>query len=79
MPGCARITGSLHMTIQTEVLIDTPKSLSSELPWCSCNIFSTQYHTVAVITYEKSTAVSSWKGESLKDYWDYVMNAFLYM
>ena len=53
------------MTIQTAVLIDTPKALSSELPWCSCNIFSTQYHTVAVITHDKSDTVFSWKNDIL--------------
>ena len=48
MPGCAPIYGSLHMTIQTAVFIDTLKSLSSDHRWCSCNIFSTQEHNVAV-------------------------------
>ena len=66
MPGCARIAGSLHMTIQTEVLIETPKGLSSDLRWCSCNIFPNQDHTVAVITHDESAAVFSRKGDSLE-------------
>ena len=65
MPGCARITGSLHMTIHMKVLIETLKALSSDLCWCSWNIFSTQDNTVVVITHEKSDDAFSWKGESL--------------
>ena len=64
MPGCARIAGSIHMTMQTEVLIDTLKALSSDLPWCSCNIFSPQENTVAVINYDEYDSVFSWKGDS---------------
>ena len=59
MPGCARIAGSLHMTIHTEVLIEILKALSIDLRWCSCKIFSTQDHTVAFITHDGSTAVFS--------------------
>ena len=68
MPGCYRITAYIHMTIQTALLIETFNALSSDLHWCYFNIFPTQYHTVAVITHDKSDAVISWKGESLEDY-----------
>ena len=78
MPGCAHISGSLHLTIQTAVFIETLKSLSSDLHWCSFNIFYTQYHTVAVITHGEFDAVFSWKGESLKEYWDCIPNALIY-
>lgn len=64
----ARITGSLHMTIQTAVLIETLKSLGAEVRWCSCNIFSTQDHAAAAIA-QAGIPVFAWKGESLKDYW----------
>jgi len=65
----ARITGSLHMTIQTAVLIETLKALGAEVRWCSCNIFSTQDHAAAAIAESKSAAVYAWKGESLEEYW----------
>jgi adenosylhomocysteinase len=65
----ARITGSLHMTIQTAVLIETLKKLGAEVRWCSCNIFSTQDRAAAAIAVAKSSAVFAWKGESLRDYW----------
>ena len=65
MTGCARVARSLHMTIQMAVLIETLKDLSSELRWFSWNIFSTQYHTVAVITHDKSDTVFSWKNDIL--------------
>src|SRR6201986_3810713 len=58
----ARIAGSLHMTIQTAVLIETLKALGADIRWVSCNIYSTQDHAAAAIAV---------KGESLKDYWDY--------
>jgi len=64
----ARITGSLHMTIQTAVLIETLKSLGAEVRWASCNIFSTQDHAAAAIA-KAGIPVFAWKGESLKEYW----------
>src|ERR1700683_1904666 len=64
-----RVTGSLHMTIQTAVLIETLVSLGAEVRWASCNIFSTQDHAAAAIAAAK-VPVFAWKGESLEDYWD---------
>jgi len=64
----ARITGSLHMTIQTAVLIETLKELGAEVRWCSCNIFSTQDHAAAAIA-KAGVPVFAWKGESLQEYW----------
>ncbi len=64
-----RITGSLHMTIQTAVLIETLKSLGAEVRWASCNIFSTQDHAAAAIA-ATGVPVFAWKGESLEDYWE---------
>jgi len=64
----ARITGSLHMTIQTAVLIETLKELGADVRWASCNIFSTQDHAAAAIA-KAGVPVFAWKGESLKDYW----------
>ena len=66
----ARISGSLHMTIQTGVLIETLKSLGASLRWASCNIYSTQDHAAAAIVEAKSSNVFAWKGESLQEYWD---------
>src|SRR5512136_725807 len=66
----ARITGSLHMTIQTAVLIETLKALGAEVRWASCNIFSTQDHAAAAIA-AGGTPVFAVKGESLDDYWEY--------
>ena len=66
----ARITGSLHMTIQTAVLIETLQHLGAKVRWASCNIFSTQDHAAAAIA-AKGTPVFAYKGESLEDYWDY--------
>ncbi|MBU0456890.1 MAG: adenosylhomocysteinase [Nanoarchaeota archaeon] len=63
-----RIMGSLHMTIQTAVLIETLKELGAEVRWCSCNIFSTQDHAAAAIA-KTGVPVFAWKGESLKEYW----------
>ncbi|PIX99733.1 adenosylhomocysteinase [bacterium (Candidatus Howlettbacteria) CG_4_10_14_3_um_filter_37_10] len=63
-----RISGSLHMTIQTAVLIKTLKELGANVRWCSCNIFSTQDHAAAAIA-EMGIPVFAWKGESLEDYW----------
>ena len=64
----ARITGSLHMTIQTAVLIETLIELGAHVRWASCNIFSTQDHAAAAIV-KTGVSVFAWKGESLKDYW----------
>ncbi len=71
----ARITGSLHMTIQTAVLIETLQALGAEIRWASCNIFSTQDHAAAAIA-AGGTAVFAVKGESLADYWDYTHRIF---
>jgi adenosylhomocysteinase len=71
----ARITGSLHMTIQTAVLIETLKALGAEVRWASCNIYSTQDHAAAAIAYG-GTPVFAIKGESLEDYWDYTHKIF---
>ena len=71
----ARITGSLHMTIQTAVLIETLQALGAEVRWASCNIFSTQDHAAAAIA-ARGTPVFAWKGESLEDYWDYTHRIF---
>jgi adenosylhomocysteinase len=73
-----RITGSLHMTIQTAVLIETLKALGAEVRWCSCNIFSTQDHAAAAVVVgpegtpdrPAGVPVFAWKGETLEDYWD---------
>ena len=64
----ARITGSLHMTIQTAVLIETLAELGAEVRWASCNIFSTQDHAAAAIA-ERGIPVFAWKGETLEEYW----------
>ena len=64
-----RVTGSLHMTIQTAVLIETLVSLGAEVRWASCNIFSTQDHAAAAIA-ATGVPVFAWKGESLEEYWD---------
>src|SRR5215207_6859705 len=64
----ARITGSLHMTVQTAVLIETLTALGAEVRWCSCNIFSTQDHAAAAIA-EAGVPVFAWKGETLEEYW----------
>ena len=66
----ARISGSLHMTIQTAVLIETLEELGSTLRWCSCNIYSTQDHAAAAIVKAKTANVFAWKGETLEEYWD---------
>ena len=71
----ARIAGSLHMTIQTAVLIETLQALGAQVRWASCNIFSTQDHAAAAIA-ARGTAVYAWKGESLSDYWDYTHRIF---
>jgi adenosylhomocysteinase len=71
----ARITGSLHMTIQTAVLIETLIALGAEVRWASCNIFSTQDHAAAAIA-EAGIPVFAIKGETLEDYWDYTDRIF---
>ncbi len=71
----ARIAGSLHMTIQTGVLIETLKALGADVRWASCNIYSTQDHAAAAIA-AAGTPVFAIKGESLKDYWDYTHRIF---
>jgi adenosylhomocysteinase len=71
----ARIAGSLHMTIQTAVLIETLVALGAEVRWASCNIFSTQDHAAAAIA-AKGMPVFAYKGESLQDYWDYAHQIF---
>jgi adenosylhomocysteinase len=71
----ARITGSLHMTIQTAVLIETLQALGAQVRWASCNIFSTQDHAAAAIA-ASGTPVFAIKGETLKDYWDYTHRIF---
>ena len=67
----ARITGSLHMTIQTAVLIETLQALGAKVRWASCNVFSTQDHAAAAIA-ARGTAVFAYKGESLVEYWDFI-------
>ena len=71
----ARVSGSLHMTIQTAVLIETLQKLGADVRWASCNIFSTQDHAAAAIAAQ-GTAVFAWKGESLENYWDYTHRIF---
>merc|ERR1711998_451313 len=70
-----KIMGSLHMTIQTAVLIETLKECGADVRWCSCNIFSTQDHAAAAIAEAKSAAVFAWKGESIEEYWWCTLNA----
>jgi adenosylhomocysteinase len=71
----ARIAGSLHMTIQTAVLVETLQALGAQVRWASCNIFSTQDHAAAALVV-KGTPVFAYKGETLKDYWDYTHRIF---
>src|SRR5690606_16163874 len=70
----ARITGSLHMTIQTAVLSETLKALGAEVRWASCNVCSTQDHAAAAIA-ASGTPVFAYKGESLEEYWEYTDRA----
>src|SRR3954467_15582148 len=82
----ARITGSLHMTIQTAVLIETLTSLGAEVRWCSCNIFSTQDHAAAATVVgkdgtaedPKGVPIFAWKGETLSEYWWCTQQALLW-
>ena len=71
----ARITGSLHMTIQTAVLIETLQALGAQVRWASCNVFSTQDHAAAAIAV-RGTPVFAFKGESLEDYWEFTHRIF---
>ncbi len=71
----ARVAGSLHMTIQTAVLIETLQALGAEVRWASCNIYSTQDHAAAAIA-ERGTPVFAYKGESLKEYWEFTHRIF---
>ena len=72
-----KIMGSLHMTIQTAVLIETLVELGADVRWCSCNIFSTQDHAAAAIA-EFGVPVFAWKGETLDEYWDCTMKALIW-
>lgn len=65
----AKISGSLHMTVQTAVLIETLAELGAELRWCSCNVFSTQDHAAAAVVNKNTAAVFAWKGETVDEYW----------
>src|SRR3954466_5349898 len=69
-----RITGSLHMTIQTAVLIETLVELGASVRWASCNIFSTQDHAAAAIA-KANVPVFAWKGETLEEYWECTIQA----
>ncbi len=71
----ARIAGSLHMTIQTAVLIETLKALGADIRWASCNIYSTQDHAAAAVA-AMGIPVFAYKGESLEEYWDYTNRIF---
>lgn len=72
-----RVMGSLHMTVQTAVLIETLTHLGADVRWCSCNIFSTQDHAAAAIAVT-GVPVFAWKGETLEEYWECTMNALLW-
>src|SRR5574341_1030432 len=71
----ARVAGSLHMTIQTAVLVDTLKTLGAEVRWASCNIFSTQDHAAAALA-AAGTPVFAYKGETLDEYWEFTHRIF---
>ena len=71
----ARVAGSLHMTIQTAVLIETLQALGAEVRWASCNVFSTQDHAAAAIA-ARGTSVFAYKGETLDEYWNYTHRIF---
>src|SRR5215510_5477132 len=71
----ARIAGSLHMTIQTAMLIDTLKALGADIRWASCNIYSTQDHAAAAIA-ASGTPVFAYKGETLDEYWEFTHRIF---
>jgi adenosylhomocysteinase len=67
--------GSLHMTIQTAVLIETLTELGADVRWCSCNIYSTQDQAAAAVVKAGTAQVFAWKGETLQEYWQLTMNA----
>src|SRR5215475_1765656 len=71
----ARIAGSLHMTIQTAVLIETLQALGAQVRWASCNIYSTQDHAAAAIA-KRGTPVFAYKGETLDEYWEFTHRIF---
>eukprot|EP00499_Haloplacidia_sp_CaronLabIsolate_P005401 CAMPEP_0196781782 /NCGR_PEP_ID=MMETSP1104-20130614/10359_1 /TAXON_ID=33652 /ORGANISM="Cafeteria sp., Strain Caron Lab Isolate" /LENGTH=483 /DNA_ID=CAMNT_0042152013 /DNA_START=34 /DNA_END=1485 /DNA_ORIENTATION=+ len=71
----ARVSGSLHMTVQTAVLIETLCELGADVRWCSCNIFSTQDHAASAIAARGDVGVFAWKGETLEEYWECTMRA----
>jgi adenosylhomocysteinase len=72
-----RITGSLHMTVETAVLIESLKALGASVRWASCNIFSTQDHAAAAIA-ASGVPVFAWKGETLEEYWDCTLKAIIH-
>ena len=72
-----RLTGSLHMTTETAILIETLKDLGADVRWASCNIFSTQDEAAAAIA-ETGTPVYAWKGETLEEYWDCTLQALTF-
>lgn len=73
-----RISGSLHMTVQTAVLIETLEALGAKLRWASCNIYSTQDHAAAAIARDGSAAVFAWEGETLEEYWECTLAALVW-
>ena len=73
-----RISGSLHMTIQTAVLIETLEALGAKVRWCSCNIYSTQDHAAAAIAKRGTCAVFAWKEETADEYWECTLNALTF-
>ena len=73
-----KISGCLHMTIQTAVLIETLKELGADIRWSSCNIYSTQDEAAAAIVEAKSAVVFAWKGETIEEYWDCVYNSLVW-
>ena len=79
MPGCARISESLHMKIQTSAFIETLKALGSDFHWWSWNIIPTLDHAVDAISRDESDAVFYWKGESLEEYWCFTLNNLIWL
>ena len=75
--GGVKVMGSLHMTVQTAVLIETLVALGADVRWCSCNIFSTQDHAAAAIA-AAGVPVFAWKGETLEEYWWCTMQALTF-
>jgi adenosylhomocysteinase len=70
----SRISGSLHMTIQTAVLVETLIELGAQVRWCSCNIFSTQDQAAAALVKAGKSTIFAWKGETLEEYWELTLN-----